>query len=199
MKTNLESTQLAVRLWRQVYQTYTLLKTCEDQMFGEYGLTTEQGAVLGAIDYFGGSMRVTDIAQWLERSTNSISMIVDRMVKAGLVRRTRNTGDRREVRVANTNKGQDAIRPANAANLQTIQRILLPLSREERSTLLVLLGTVKYETLRCLNPSLDIEKVKKNEREQAAGLKEWLSKHGMPSTSEDKRRGGGRKKTMRRR
>jgi DNA-binding MarR family transcriptional regulator len=117
MKTNLESTELALRLWRQVYQTYTLLKKCEDQIFGEHGLTTEQYAVLVSIDYLGGSAKVTDIARWLERSTNSISMIVDRMVKAGLVRRARSTGDRREVRVTNISKGQDALKPANLASL----------------------------------------------------------------------------------
>ena len=196
MKANLESTELALRLWRQVYQTYTLLKKCEDQIFGEHGLTTEQYAVLVSIDYFGGSTKVTDIARWLERSTNSISMMVDRMVKAGLVRRARSTGDRREVRVANTSKGQDALKPANLASLEAVQKILSPLSHEERSTLLSLLGTVKYETLRCLNPGVDIEKIKRNELKQAANLTKWLSKYGLPSTPQAKRQGGKKGKTI---
>jgi DNA-binding MarR family transcriptional regulator len=181
-----------------VYQTYTLLKKSEDQIFEEYGLTTEQYGVLVAIDYFGGPTKVTDIARWLERSTNSVSMIVDRMVKAGMVRRARSTGDRREVRVANTSKGQDALKPANLASLEAVQKILSPLSHEDRSTLLSLLGTVKYEILKCLNPGVDIEKIKRNELKQAANLTKWLSEYSLPSTPQAKRQGEKKRKTIRR-
>jgi len=195
MKTNLESAELALKLWRQVYQTYTLLKQCEDRIFEEYGLTTEQYAVLVAIDYLGGSAKVTDIARWLERSTNSISMIVDRMVKAGLVRRARSTADRREVRVANTSKGQVALKPANLASLEVVQKILSPLSYEDQNTLFNLLGTVKYEILKCLNPGVDIEKTKRNELKQATNLAKWLSRYGLTSTPEAKRQGDEKRKT----
>jgi DNA-binding MarR family transcriptional regulator len=198
MTVNFESTELVLRLWRQVYQTYTLLKKCEDQIFEDHGLTTEQYGVLVAIDYFGGSTKVTDIARWLERSTNSISMIVDRMVKAGLVRRARSTGDRREVRVTNTSKGQDALEPANLASLEVVQKILSPLSHEDRLTLLSLLGTIKYEILEYLNPGVDIEEIKKNELKQAANLTKWLSEYGLPSTPQAKRQSGAKRKTIRR-
>jgi len=195
MKTNLESEITIVRLWRQVYQTYTLLKKCEDQILEEYGLTTEQYAVLGTIDYFVGPTKVTDIAQWLERSTNSISMIVDRMVKAGLVRRVRSTADHRVVRVVNTSKGENALKPATRASLEAIRKILLSLSYEDRSTLISLLGTIKYEILKYLNPGVDIKEVKRKELEQAANVKEWLNEYGLSSTPQVKRQGGDKRKT----
>ena len=195
MKTNFESVELALRLWRQVYQTYTLLKKCEDQIIEEYGLTTEQFAVLGAINYFSAPVKITDVARWLERSTNSISMIVDRMVKAGLVRRVRSTGDRRVVHVVNTSKGQAALKPATLESLEYIRKILSSLSHEEKSTLLSLLGTVKYETLKCLNPGVDIEEIKRNELKQAANLTKWLNEYGLPSTPQAKRQGGKKGKT----
>ena len=195
MKANFKSTELALRLWRQMYQTYTLLKRCEDQIFEKYGLTTEQYSVLVAIDYFGGPTRVTDIARWLERSTNSISMIVDRMVKAGLVKRMRSTGDRRVVRVVNTSKGEAALKPANLASLDRISKILSSLSSENRSTLLNLLGTLKYEMLKHLNPRVDITEVKRTEFKQAANLKKWVSKYGLPSTPQAKHQGGEKRKT----
>lgn len=198
MKANLESTGLALRLWRQLYQTYTLIKKCEDQIFGDYGLTTEQYAILGSIEYLGEPARVTDIAHWLERSTNSVSMIVDRMVKAGLVRRARSTGDRRVVYVSKTSKGQNALKPATMASLEFIPKILSPLSYEDRLTLLSLLGMVKYEALRYLNPGVDIEKIKRNELKQEANLKKWLSDYGLTSTPQAKRQGGKKRKTIRR-
>jgi DNA-binding MarR family transcriptional regulator len=164
MKTNAEAESTVLKLWRQVYQTYTLLKKTEDQIFEEYGLTTEQYGVLVAIGYFSGPVKVTDIARWLERSTNSVSMIVDRMVKAGLVRRVRSTGDRRVVHVVNTSKGKTALKPATLTSLEVIQKILSPLSYEDRSTLLSLLGTIKYEILEYLNPGMDIQEIKPVER-----------------------------------
>ena len=192
MKTNLKSEIDILKLWRQFYQTYTLLKRCEDQIFYEYGLTTEQFSVLVAIDYFTGPTKVTDIARWLERSTNSISMIVDRMVKAGLVRRIRDRSDRRVVHVVNTSKGENALKPAAQASFKVIRKILLQLSYEDRSTLISLLGTMKYEILKYLNPGVDIEEVKRNELEQAANVKEWLNEYGLPSTPQVKRQGGRR-------
>jgi len=186
MKTNLESEIAVLKLWRQLYQTYTLLKKCEDQILVEYGLTTEQYSVLGAIDYLVGPTKITDIARWLERSTNSISMIVDRMVKAGLVRRIRDRSDRRVVHVVNTSKGENALKPATQASLAVIRKIL-PQSYEDKSTLLSLLGTIKYEILTYLNPEMDIEEVKREELEQAANVKEWLNKYDLSSTPQVKR------------
>jgi len=195
MKTNLESEIAIVKLWRQLYQTYTLLKQCEDRVVEEHGLTTEQFAVLGAMDYFVGSMNITDIAHWLERSTNSITMLVDRMVKAGLVRRVRSKSDRRVVRVAFTSKGKNAIKPATQASFQVIRKILLQLSYEDRNNLLGLLGTTKCEILKYLNPGVDIEGVKREELKQAANIKEWLNEYGLSSTPQAKRQGGRKRKT----
>jgi len=190
-----EPGSLALRLWRQVYQTYTLLKRCEDQIFEGYGLTTEQFTVLTAIGYLGGPVKVTDIAQWLERSTNSISMIVDRMVKVGLLRRVRDRSDRRVVHVVKTSKGEDAIKPATLASIAFIQKIMSPISYEDSIILLKLLGTVKFEALKYLDPEVDVEEVKRNEFEQMANLKRWLGEYGLLSTPRDKHQGGKKRKT----
>jgi DNA-binding MarR family transcriptional regulator len=122
-------------------------------------------------------------------------MIVDRMVKAGLVTRKRDRSDRRVVYVVSTSKGKNALRPATLASLEAIRKILSPLSNEERSTLLSLLGTVKYEIMRYLNPGVDIKETKRKELEQAANVKQWLSEYGLPSTPQAKRQGGDKRKT----
>jgi DNA-binding MarR family transcriptional regulator len=75
------------------------------------GLTTEQYAVLVTLDYFGATMKVTDIAAWLERSPNSLSMIVDRMVEVGLITGKRDRTDRRLVYVGMTSKGKLLLNP----------------------------------------------------------------------------------------
>jgi DNA-binding MarR family transcriptional regulator len=195
MKEEYKHAELDLRLWRQLYQTYTLLKQCEDRIFEEHGLTTEQYAVLVSIEYLGEPARVTDIARWLERSTNSISMIVDRMVKAGLVRRARDKSDRRVVYVSKTAKAESRFTPATAASFEHVQKILSGMPYKDRLSLFNLLGEVKYATLSCLDPGVDIEQIKKNELKQVANLKEWLKKYGPSSISRAKRQGGEKRKS----
>jgi DNA-binding MarR family transcriptional regulator len=197
MRANIESAELTLRLWRQLYETYTLLKRCEDQIFEEHGLTTEQYAVLVSLTYIGQPARVTDIARWLERSTNSISMIVDRMVKAGLVRRARDRVDRRAVYVSKTSKAESLFGPATVESFAHVRKILSPIRHDDRLVLLGLLKEVKYETLRCLNQGVDIEKIKRDELKRAANIKKWLSQYGLDSTAEAKGQRGRKKKTTR--
>jgi DNA-binding MarR family transcriptional regulator len=104
-----ESKNTVLRLWLLLHRVRDMLFLCEDSLFAKYGLTTEQLGLLGAVKTLGGSPRPTDLAQRLERSPNSISMLVDRMVKAGLVRRTRDRKDRRTVFVSATSKGEKAV------------------------------------------------------------------------------------------
>jgi DNA-binding MarR family transcriptional regulator len=50
-------------------------------------------------------------------------MMVDRMVKADLLRRLRDRKDRREVRLVITSKGETALKPATLAGWEFIQKI----------------------------------------------------------------------------
>ncbi|NWF78150.1 MAG: MarR family transcriptional regulator [Chloroflexi bacterium] len=197
MTINFESEKLTLRFWRLLYQTYTLFKRCEDQIFGEYKLTTEQFAVLVAMAYLGEPSMPSDIARWLERSTNSVSMLVDRMVKAGLVRRVRDRRDRRAVQLFMTSKAENALKPATVAGLEFTRKILSSLSSEDRLTLVNLLEMVKNKTLDYLNSGMDIEEVKRNELEQQANIRKWLLKYTSPATPEAKRQGSEKRKTIR--
>jgi DNA-binding MarR family transcriptional regulator len=173
-----------------------LVKQCDDQTFEEYGLTTEQYTVLVSVSYLEQPVRITDIARWLERSTNSVSMIIDRMVKAGLVKRARGKVDHRVVYVSKTSKAESLFRPAAGASLESIRKVLSTIPNRDRLALLNLLGKVKYETLKSLKPGVDIEQqIKKNELKEAANIKKWLSGYGTPSAPEVKRQGGEKRKT----
>ena len=110
--------------------------------------------------------------------------------------RVRSKNDRREVRVSNTSKGQDALKPANLAGLEVIQKILSPLSYEDGLALLSLLETIKYEMIEYLNPEVDIKEIKRSELKQATNLRKWLSEYGSSSTPQAKRQGGEKGKTI---
>ena len=196
MAINYESENLALRLWFLTHRIRDLLRRCEDQIFAEYGLTTEQYGVLAVMKCLDEPIRITDIAWGLDRSTNSVSMIVDRMVKAGLVRRVRDRSDRRAVRVIITSKGENALKPAVVAGWEFIREILSPLSDEDRRTFVNLHEMVKYKTLEYLNPGGDIEKMMRNEITSQANLMERLAQYTSPSPPEAKRQGGKKKKAI---
>jgi DNA-binding MarR family transcriptional regulator len=183
--------------WILLRQAYTLVLRCEDRVFGEYGLTTEQHAVLMAIKNISGPVRITDIARWLDRSVNSVSMIIDRMVKAGLVKRTRDRKDRRTVFVTMTSKAEEAYVPATTAGWGLIQEILSPLSDEEKRTLIRLLETLRDVTYDCLEPGGVVEEVRVNETKKMAKFTEQAAKYKSSSTPEAKRQSGKKKKAIR--
>jgi DNA-binding MarR family transcriptional regulator len=183
--------------WILLRQTYNLVLKCEDRVFSEYGLTTEQHAVLMAIKHISGPVRITDIARWLDRSVNSVSMIIDRMVKAGLVRRARDRKDRRTVFVTITSKAEDAYVLATAAGWELIQEILSPLSDEDRLTLIRLLETLRDKTYDYLGSGELVEEVRRTETENLAQLMKQAAKYKSSFTPEAKRQGGKKRKAIR--
>ena len=190
MTINYENGNLVLRLWYLTHRNRALLKMCEDQIYGEYNLTMEQYAVLVAIKHVGGTARPTDIAQWIGRSTNAVSMIVDRMVKADLLRRVRDRSDRRVVNVSITSKAENALKPATRAGWEFIQKITSPLAYEDMHTYISVHEALRYEILKYLNPRLNVGEMVKNEDEQHANLMERLIQYALPSTPEVKRQGG---------
>jgi len=173
--------------WLLLRQAHNLVMKCEDQVFYKNGLTTEQHAVLMAIEQIKGPVRITDIARWLDRSVNSVSMIIDRMVKAGLVRRARDRKDRRTVFVTMNSNVEKTYVLASAAGWELIQEILSPLSDEDKRTLIRLLETLRDKTYDYLGSGGVVEEVRRDEAEMAQFMKQ-VAKSKSLSALETKRR-----------
>jgi len=196
MTINSEDGNLVLKLWYVTHRTRALLKMCEDQIYDEYNLTTEQYSVLVAIKHIGEPARPTDIGRWLGRSTNSISMIVDRMVKASLLRRVRDRKDRRVVNVSITSKAENALKPAIRAGWEFIQKITSPLAHEDQHTFIRLHDTLRSEIFKYLNPGVNVEEMARNDDESHANLMERLILYALPSTPEAKRKGSKKGKAI---
>ena len=63
MTVNLNVERLALRSWFLPHRTHELLRRCEDKVFGEYNLSTEQYTVLATIKYLDDPVRITDVAR----------------------------------------------------------------------------------------------------------------------------------------
>jgi len=161
MTVNYESENTVLRIWLLLRRVGDTLALCQDSVYGKYGLTTEQFGILAAIKSRG-PLRPSDLSQILERTPNSISMLIDRMVKAGLVRRTRDRKDRRTVTVSLTGKGEAAVEPAVPAGWEFIHQILSSLSINDQRSFADMLETVKCELAGYLNPDMDKAEIIKN-------------------------------------
>ena len=149
-----------------------------------------------AMKHIDGRVRPTDVARWLDRSVNSVSMIIDRMVKAGLVRRVRDRKDRRAVFLTITSKAEKVYVLATVAGWGLTQEILSPLSDKDKRTLIRLLETLRDKTYDYLGSGEVAEEVKRSETENMAQLMKQAAKYTSPSTPEAKRQRGKKKKDI---
>ena len=188
MTVNPEQEKTVLRLWLLLRGVGDALNRCLDVIYSEYRITNEQAGVLAAIKSRG-PLKPSDLASILERSPNSMSMIVDRMVKANLVKRTRDRKDRRLVFVTMTHKGRQAIDPVVPAGWQLIHKVLSPLSYDQQRGLAEMLETVKCELVGCLSPEMDRAEIMKNSLTRDPGSYKRLVKNVLPPSSEarDKR------------
>lgn len=187
MKVNLELANTDLRFWFLIHRTRDWFRICEDQMFREHGLTTEQYGVLVTMKYLGNPTRPTDVAKWLGRRRNTESMLVDRMVKAGLIKRVRDKSDRRAVQLSITSKGENTLKPATLAGLEFLQKVLSPLSREDRHTLVTLLETLKSEAFKYCNPGETTQEIMGTRAQRQADLMKRLAQYISSSTLEANR------------
>jgi len=197
MARKIEPTHLTLRMWLHARQIGDMLKMCLESAFMRYHITTEQYDVLATLKFSSGRVCITDIAGWLRRSPNSVSMLVDRMVKAHLVNRIRDKVDRRIVYVVLTSKGENILELTNPVCWQTIVEILSPLSYEDRLTFLSLLETLDHKAFEYLNPGDDLEELSKRRDKAYAGFMKVVPAYVRGSDSKIKRQGGKKVTTIR--
>jgi DNA-binding MarR family transcriptional regulator len=197
MTVSAEQEKTVLRLLLLLSRAGDALNLCLDLVFSKYGISNEQARLLACIKSRG-PMRPVDIAKLLERAPNSMSMLVDRMVKAGLVRRTRDRKDRRAVFVSLTNKGNEAVEPAIPAVWEFMNRFLSVVSYDEQRALADTLETLKCELTSYLNPEMDKAEIAKKSLTRNANMYRRLLETFLPPGYELKVNGGEERKAARR-
>jgi DNA-binding MarR family transcriptional regulator len=79
-------------------QLMGLIKHSVHKPYGEMNLTGPQGMLVGIIAHYG-TMKISDLSEKMGLSNSTVSGIVDRLEKQGIVERTRSMEDRRVVQV----------------------------------------------------------------------------------------------------
>lgn len=74
-------------LWGLLEHSTSLISRARELELAQYNITMEQMSVLHALLISGGSATIDEIATFIIRQHNSVSTIVNRMCKSGLVKR----------------------------------------------------------------------------------------------------------------
>lgn len=112
----------------------------------KYGISPIHAAVLFAIKVIGESVTPAKISWWVFREPNTISALLDRMEKKGLLKKTKDLDRKNLIRVTLTEKGERAYR--QSIKRVSLRRIIFSLPKEEREQLKSYLGTLMDKTLK---------------------------------------------------
>jgi len=140
----MERPELAHEVLTSIRQIVRRVSEHSKQLSKEVGLTVPQLVCLKAVGEAGpdAPLTVAGLADQVQLSSATVSRIVDRLVRAGLVSRERGTADRRVVWIRLTHEGEDRFeslpRPLQEEFLQRLES----LPDDERRELVVALQRI---------------------------------------------------------
>ncbi len=153
------------RLWLVLLRTSDIILRAREKELEPYGITSSQAAILYTIDSLGDKATVGNISKWLFRMPHSVTGILDRMERLGLVERVPDPLRKRVVRVRMTVKGKEAY--TLSSQREVINRIMSVLSEEEMKDL--------SRVLKAINIKAREELTKASENKiYGSALKAWV-------------------------
>ena len=117
-------------LWVLLSRTYHIMANSRDAEFRKYGISRHQAFILYIIKTLGDYVTPTEIANVSFREKNSITDILNRMVKKGLVTKTKDPDLKSRIRISLTEKGQQTCKKYRLKD--PVGRVMSILSEEER-------------------------------------------------------------------
>ena len=107
-----------------------------DVFFQDYGLTDAQFNILNLIGLAGGPLDQLAVTERLLVGKSSVSIVLNRMVKAGLIQRGEHARDRRRVVLSLTRKGRELWRKIAPRYEEGVREIFSALPRKRREAFL---------------------------------------------------------------
>lgn len=145
--------ELSHKVWVLWHQTTDLIIKYEESEFKRNSdLTHQQYLILHAMVIIGTPVKLTDIAKRIERSLNTVSTILDRMEKHGLVKRVRDLPDRRSVRLEVTKLGMEKFVQTTELGWKLIDGLLSTFSDEDLFSLTHAINKLREKVFQKIYP-----------------------------------------------
>ena len=132
-------------LWWQILHMRRAMHRVRAKELFQYGITSEEAAVLFIVQAIGPRVTPAMISRFLLRERHSVSGLLSRMEKGGLVRKVKDLERKNLVRIAMTEKGQQAYQ--QSTKRESIHKVMSCLSKEERQQLKASLDTLWKKAL----------------------------------------------------
>lgn len=117
---------------------YTESRRLTKETAARHGLTGPQLTVIKMLETLG-DLSLSRLSERIRAQNSTVTGIVDRMEREGLVVRTRSETDRRVVHIQLTQKGLDIAKEVKVEPIQMFREALSALSREDAKDLLRIL------------------------------------------------------------
>ena len=134
-------------LWVLIAQTKDAILKARERDYARFGISNERRAVLWDIQNNGGCSTPAEIARNLFRELHSVTELLKRMEKDGLIATSRASG-RSKVEVRLTDKGHDIL--SQSLHNETDTRIFSVLNKKEREHLASCLWKLRSKALQDL-------------------------------------------------
>src|SRR5262245_9860419 len=135
---------IPVRTFRELLRTFGRIERAMQPYFARHGISGSQWGVLRNLiraEHEGlTGLRITALSERLLIRPPSVTGVVDRLERAGLVLRTDDPADQRAKFVQLTDAGRHLVEHVLKGHERQIEAVLGGLSRTEQGTLLQLLG-----------------------------------------------------------
>ena len=128
-------------------QAYTLFDKNFEKLLIEHDLNNSQWAVLYILMLEGSSMYPNELARFLPIENTSLSPVLDKLEKRGLIKRYRSNVDKRTVKVYLTGQGYELMKEANPDPIELARFTYGSLSADEAEVLIKLARKIRDRVL----------------------------------------------------
>lgn len=153
---------LALGLWVKLARTFSVFSKKTFDQIRTYGLTTPQFGVLECLGHLG-SMTIGELSEKMLISSGNGTVIVDNLEKEGLVQRTRDTNDRRVIKVELTETGRDLFNNIFSSHADYVGKLAGKLTTEEQESLSNLLKKLGLSIKEMEQKEKELESLNKKE------------------------------------
>jgi DNA-binding MarR family transcriptional regulator len=136
-------------LWALLSQASNAMSRVADSELSQVGISMMQAAVLVFVKNAKEPVIPAHISRWLFREPHTVSQLLMRMEKQGLVKRTKDLDRKNQVRITLTEKGEKAFQ--KQSEMRGIGKILSILSPEECNKLGASLRKLRDEAIKELD------------------------------------------------
>ena len=136
-------------------QTTETIFRARQKELNQYNISTSQGAILFITKSLGDKATISAISRWLLRKPHTVSEIVNRMEKRGLLKKTRAPNRKSIIQVSLTPEGLEIYQKSKKR--ESFRNILTSLSLDERQQMIICLKKLKESAVNELKSHDEIE------------------------------------------